>query len=93
MKYSDRHPRHSRSSCSDENPRNADPSGHGCTRCTALVMDYAMRNGTPVRVIINGDDCGEYLYVGKNPHRPDSVVVTKSDGQFIDVHESEVVPV
>lgn len=43
--YVEYHPEHSRTSCSDANPCNADPDGSGCARCTALVMDRA--NVTP----------------------------------------------
>lgn len=43
--YVEDHPEHSRTSCSDANPCNADPDGSGCARCTALVMDRA--NVTP----------------------------------------------
>lgn len=39
MSYADEFPEHSRTSCSDLNPCNADPQGHGCWRCNALLFD------------------------------------------------------
>lgn len=42
--YAEGHPEHSRTSCSDVVPCNADPVGsHGCARCTALKLDRAAR--------------------------------------------------
>ncbi len=42
--YADEHPEHSRTSCSDALPCNADPEGsHGCARCTALKLDREAR--------------------------------------------------
>lgn len=34
--YESEYPEHSRTSCSDEHPINADVTGHGCWRCNAI---------------------------------------------------------
>jgi hypothetical protein len=39
MSHADEFPEHSRTSCSDQDPCNADPQGHGCWRCNALLFD------------------------------------------------------
>lgn len=35
------YPEHGRTSCSDENPVNAEVSGHGCLRCNAIFFTKA----------------------------------------------------
>lgn len=39
MSYADDYPKHSRTSCSDEDPCNFDVEGTGCLRCNALLFD------------------------------------------------------
>lgn len=39
MSHAEEFPEHSRTSCSDEDPCNADPKGHYCWRCNALLFD------------------------------------------------------
>ncbi len=44
LTYAQHHPEHNRTSCSDEEPSNAEPTGsHGCARCTALLLDQRDR--------------------------------------------------
>lgn len=43
MNYADEFPEHSKTSCSDENPCNADPKGHWCWRCNAILFDRHTR--------------------------------------------------
>jgi hypothetical protein len=38
--HSKAYPKHSRTSCSDDNPCNADVDGSGCHRCNALMFDH-----------------------------------------------------
>jgi predicted nucleic acid-binding Zn-ribbon protein len=37
--YSDIYKNHQRQDCSDNFPCNAEPNGHGCHRCNALLFD------------------------------------------------------
>ena len=39
--YEKEYPEHSRTSCSDEHPINADVTGHGCWRCNAILFTKA----------------------------------------------------
>lgn len=39
--YESEYPEHSRKSCSDEHPINADVQGHGCWRCNAILFTQA----------------------------------------------------
>lgn len=39
--YESEYPEHSRTSCSDEHPVNAEVSGHGCLRCNAIFFTRA----------------------------------------------------
>lgn len=39
--YEKEFPEHSRTSCSDDNPINADVEGHGCWRCNAIAFTKA----------------------------------------------------
>lgn len=39
--YDAEYPEHSRTSCSDEHPVNADVTGHGCLRCNAIFFTQA----------------------------------------------------
>ena len=39
--YESEYPEHSRNSCSDEHPINADVKGHGCWRCNAIFFEQA----------------------------------------------------
>ena len=39
--YESEYPEHSRTSCSDEHPINADVTGHGCWRCNAIFFTQA----------------------------------------------------
>ena len=39
--YETEYPEHDRTSCSDENPVNAEASGDGCRRCNAIFFERA----------------------------------------------------
>jgi len=39
--YESEYPEHGRASCSDENPVNSEPNGHGCLRCNAIFFTKA----------------------------------------------------
>ena len=39
--YESEYPEHSRKSCSDEHPINADVKGHRCWRCNAILFEQA----------------------------------------------------
>ncbi len=65
--YAADHPDHSRTSCNDAKPINADPAGsNGCARCTALTLDRARwleELVAELRILlvqINEDDDGDH---------------------------------
>lgn len=45
------YPEHDRSSCSDEDPCNADIEGHGCRRCNAFAFQKAEDNANEVKAL------------------------------------------
>lgn len=78
-KWAENHPEHCRTSCSDEGRENADPTGTGCHRCTALVMDAAQPPAAGVDVseaaIFRAADA---LCAKWNLHYPDAVSMAKT---------------
>jgi hypothetical protein len=79
--HSEHYQTHDRTSCSDNFPCNAEPNGHGCHRCNALLFDEHDKYQKALMLIAFNLSDGESLSCTEWKRRVERIVKNALKGE------------